>query len=290
MNRKLLGLVYVTLFSLAWAIQTIINKIAINKGIEPISFSYQTLFGASIILIVYISFTQFNNFKKIEIKSIPKLAIIGILGDGFTTILTFYALKYSTSINYGFIIKSTLIFSIILAFIFLKEKINLKKIILMFTLLIGAYLISTKGQTIYPKMGDLIILATAFFFSSSNVIARPILKKYSPEIVSLFKTFSGGLIILIVSPFIISQFYVIENVTLFILRSIFVFLTVLFLNKTIETTSVSYMVMMSMMYSIFVTILGYIILNESMTIVQAIGGLLIIVSVILIQKSKNLNK
>lgn len=289
MNKKLLGLIYVTLFSLAWAIQTIISKIAMNQGIDPISFSYQTLFASAIILLIYISITQFNDFKKITKVSIPKLASIGILGNGFATLLTFYGLKYSTSINYGFIVKSTLIFSILLAYFFLKENINSKKIWLMIVLLIGAYLISTGGQTIYPKIGDLLILGAAFFLSAANIIARPVLKEYSPEIVSLFRTMSGGLVILLFSPFIISQFFVVENFTLFLLRSIFVFLTLLFLNKTIQATSISYMTMMSMMYSVFVAILGYLILNETMNFAQAIGGLLIIISVIFIQKSNNLN-
>ena len=101
MNKRSLGLIYVTLFSLAWAIQTLINKIAINKNIDPIPFSYQTLFGAAIILFIYISLTRFDDFKRIKKESIPKLAIIGILGNGIATLLTFYGLKYSTSINFG---------------------------------------------------------------------------------------------------------------------------------------------------------------------------------------------
>jgi len=38
---------------------------------------------------------------------------------------------------------------------------------------------------------------------------------------------------------------------------------------------------------VFVTVLGYLVLNESMNLAQATGGLLIIISVILIQKSNN---
>jgi drug/metabolite transporter (DMT)-like permease len=49
------------------------------------------------------------------------------------------------------------------------------------------------------------------------------------------------------------------------------------------------MAMMSMMYSVFVAILGYLILSETLNFAQAIGGILIIVSVILIQKSSNLD-
>ncbi len=283
------GLIYVTLFSLAWAIQTIINKIAVNRGIEPLSFSYQTVFGAAVILFLYIILVRAKDFKEVKIKSLPSLIAVGVLGSGVATILTFYGLKYSTSINYGFLIKSTIIFSILLAFVFLKEKITIKKVALMIVLLLGAYLISTKGQTIYPKAGDLIILAAAFFLSTANVMAKPLLKKYSAELVTFFRTFFGALVILIFVPFIVPKFYLIQDIPLFILRSIFVFLSLFFLNKAIKATNVSYLTMMSMMYSVFVVILGYFILNETLSLIQAIGGVLIIVSVILIQRSRKLS-
>lgn len=287
MNKQK-GLVYVTLFSLAWAIQTIINKVAVDKGVEPLSFAYQTLFGAAFILFMYVVLFRKKDFKKIQKKALPKLMAIGIIGSGMGTLLTFYGLKYSTSINFGFIIKSTVIFSVILAWIFLKERMNTKKLLLVFILLVGAYLISTKGQTITPKIGDLIILAGAFCLASANVIAKPLFRTHPVEIVVLFRTIFGGLIVLLFVPFIVPTFYEITDIPLFIARSFFVFFTLFFLNKTIEATNISYMTMMSMMFSIFVVILGYFILGETMNIAQAIGGLLIILSVIFIQKSRDM--
>jgi len=286
MNKQK-GLLYVTLFSLTWAIQTIITKIAVNKGIEPLSFAYQTLFGAALILFLYIVLFKKNSFKKIAIKDLPKLAGIGIIGSGIGNILGFYGLKYSTSVNFGFLIKSTIVFSVILAWLFLKEKITAKKVFFIIMLLVGAYFISTKGQLINPQIGDLIILASAFCLSSANVMSKPLLGANSAEIVTLFRTFFGGLIILLIVPFIAPDFYIITDIPLSIAMSFFVFLTILFLNRTIEATNISYMTTMSMMFSLFVVILSYFILGETLNGPQAIGGLLIILSVILIQKCRD---
>ena len=285
MSKKFLGLIYVTLFSLSWAIETIIGKFAINKGIEPLVFAYQILFGAVFILLIYIVITDSKKLKSIKLKTLPKLAIPGIIGSGLGNIATFYGLLYSTSINYGFLIKTTVIFTVVLAFIFLKEKITAEKSFFIFLLLIGAYLISTKGQLIYPAWGDLLILLSAFFYSARSVMSKPLLKIYSVEIVTLFGTLAGGLTIFILAPFIVPNFYQISNPLIIFFGSLFLFLTVFFMNKTIQTTGVSYLAMMSMMYSVFVVILGYMILDETMNIIQWAGGLLIITSVVLIQKS-----
>lgn len=188
--HKLTGLVYVTLFSLTWAIQTLIYKIAVNKGIEPLAFSYQTLLGAAFILFIYIVSTDAKGLTNIRTRSLPKLAAVGILGSGVGTLLSFYGLKYSTSINFGFLIKSTVIFSVLLAFLFLREKITLEKVGLMILLLVGAYLISTKGQTLYPRPSDGIILAAAFFISCANVMARPLLYEYPAEVVTFLEVLS----------------------------------------------------------------------------------------------------
>lgn len=286
MNKQK-GLIYVTLFSLAWAIQTIITKIAVDKGIEPLSFAYQSLFGAALILFIYVVLFRKDDFKKIQKKALPKLVGVGIIGSGLGTLLTFYGLKYSTSINFGFIIKSTVVFSVILAWIFLKERMNTKKLLLILILLIGAYFISTKGQIITPKIGDLIILAAALCLSGANVMAKPLFVSHPVEIVTLSRTIFGGLIILLFVPFIAPDFYLIADIPLFVMMSFFVFSTLFFLNKTIETTDVSYMTMMSMMFSVFVVILSYLILGETLSIAQVIGGLLIILSAIFIQKSRD---
>jgi len=163
---------------------------------------------------------------------------------------------------------------------------SVQKAVLVLLLLFGAYLISTKGQGFYPQFGDIIIVCAAFFSVIANILAKKIMKENSHLIVSIYRAVFGGLIILIIIPFFIQNWYIIQDPTLLIARSIFSFLTILFLNKTIQETTVSYASMMSMMYSVFVAIFGFMFLRETMNLFQIIGAIIIIVSSILIQKSK----
>jgi drug/metabolite transporter (DMT)-like permease len=75
---------------------------------------------------------------------------------------------------------------------------------------------------------------------------------------------------------------------------IFVFLTglteafiILFMNKTIQVTNVTYYAMMTMLIPIINGILGFIFLNELLTAIQILGGCILIICGILVQKLKH---
>jgi|SaaInlStandDraft_5_1057022.scaffolds.fasta_scaffold63316_2 drug/metabolite transporter (DMT)-like permease len=70
------------------------------------------------------------------------------------------------------------------------------------------------------------------------------------------------------------------------LSAITTFLLYFYLYKSIAILEVSKFSMLSMMYSVFVAIFSYYIFNDVMNHIQIIGGLIIIFSVVLIEKKK----
>ena len=285
MNNQQKGLTYVILFSLFWAVNIILVKIILLTGIHPLLLIFLIFAIASIFSILYTLFFKRKEFKKINKKNIWKLIIVGIMGSGIGNIFTFYGLKLSTSINYGFIIKTGLVFIIILSYFFLNEKITKEKILLASLLLIGAYLISTRGRGYIPRIGDILIVSGAFCYSVSTIIIKPLLKTIKAEIIVMFRTLLGALFILIFIPFISTNIFNIKDPFIIILAGFTAFLSLTFLNKTLEITTASYMSMMSMITPIFVVIMAFLILKETMNMYQVIGGLLIISSGLLIQKT-----
>jgi drug/metabolite transporter (DMT)-like permease len=286
-NKRIIPLIYVTLFSLCWAIRTIITKIAVNDGAHPVTFSYQAAIGASIILFPIIVFNKNKVTKEQLTKYLPVFIVAGVLGTGLAFISQFYALKLTTAINFGFLIKSTLIFTLIMARIFLNEKISILKWFFALIIFIGAYLLSTKGKLIIPEIGDLVTLLAAFLLSLANIIAKPLLKVFPAVTITFIRTFLGGLVIFIISPFIIENFYIVTHIKELILVSILLVGTFYFLNKTLSVSDASYMTMMSMMYSVMVAIGGFLIFGETMSLIQLIGAILIILSVVIIQVIKS---
>ena len=279
------GFLYVVLFSVFWSVNIILAKIGFLRGIDPFTFSFQMYFIASIILILYSISFKLKYFKAVNKKNIWKLILTGIIGSGLGTMFGYLGLKLSTSVNYGFIIKTTIIFTVILSFLFLKEKLSWYKILLSISLLFGAYLISTGGLSLIPHIGDFLIVVGALFYSISNIITKTLSRKIHPDILTMFRAVFAAFIISFFVVVVNPEFYILKYPLLMFSVGIVTAVLLIFLNRAIHATTISYMTMMSMITPVFVAVMGILILSENINLFQIIGGLLIIISGIFISRT-----
>ena len=123
-------LVYSSAVTILLSFSIFIKKIALTKDVPPMTLLIQFIVIASIILNIYLLLFQRKYIKKIknikcwEWKNTFFAGVFLISGYLAST----YGLRFTTSINYSFIIKSNLIFIPILAFFFFQEKITKEKI------------------------------------------------------------------------------------------------------------------------------------------------------------------
>jgi drug/metabolite transporter (DMT)-like permease len=212
------------------------------------------------------------------------LVSIALVGSVLANITGYYGLEHSSSVNYGFLIKSAVIFTVILAYLFLDEHISHHKLVLLFGLIAGVYLVTTQGKGIVPSRFDLLIIVSAFFYASSNTIAKSVLYDVDPQIVAFFRT-CGGVMLLGAALALAGQpiFTVIRYDLVLVTGSLLACMQMV-MYRALRITSVSYLSMMSMMTPVIVTVLGIAFLKESFTAVQAVGGMLILVCGVFIYK------
>jgi len=274
-------------FSLSLAI--LFKKKALLTDILPFELLLQFMVISDIVLTINLFLFQKKDVKKIKKTTWSQRKFIFFAGTFLLVayILTTFGLEFTTSINYSFITRSNLIFTTILAYFFLKEKMYLEKSLLIIGFFVGIYLVTTKGKTIIPQIGDLLILTGAFFFASFSVIQKKISGHLPPEIISWGVTSSGAILAILIG--------LIFKVNLLSTNGfIFVFLSglteafvILFMNKTIRVANVTYYAMMNMLLPILNGFLGIIFLNEFLTFIQMVGGTILIICGILVQKLKS---
>lgn len=265
------------------------KKKALLANILPLELLLQFTIISAIILNLNLFLFQKKYIK--QIKQITRsLWVLVFIAGTFLFIaysFTTFGLEFTTSINYSFLSRSSLIFTAILAFFFLKEKMYLQKLLLIFSFFIGIYLITTEGKIIIPQIGDLLILIGAFFFASFSVLQKGISIHIPPEIISWGVT-STGAILAIMIGIVLNVNLVPSNCFLLIF---FVGLTealvILFMNKTIRVADVTYYAMMTMIIPILNGFLGLIFLNEVLSWIQILGGSILIISGILVQRLKS---
>lgn len=291
--KKLLQLPFanVFLFSLFWALQIFVSKLAFQDGAHPVTFLLQTSLINWLVLAVIALPGHTHEFKAINKKVLMGIIMANAIHFGLGAFFSNSGTALTTAINAGFLTKFALVTTLIMAGIFLQEKMTLEKFLAASVTFVGAYLISTNGHLIVPHVGDILIILACIAWSTANVILRKILSEHpvSGEIVSFLRPISGFPLILLfvlLSPIYPSALQPVFRVDLFnftylgyvVVAGIFSALLTLFLNRTLKVATASYMTMMSMMTPVFVTLLALTYLHERMSPIQVLGATLIVIS------------
>lgn len=282
-------LLYGSTLTILLSFSIFFKKIALTKDVPPMTLLIQFIIIAAIILNINLLLFQRKYIKKIinmkrwEWKNVFFAGVFLISAYLTST----YGLRFTTSINYSFIIKSNLIFVPILAFFFLQEKITKEKIFLAFTFFSGIYLVTTKGEFILPHFGDLLIIIAAFFFSSFSIINKKLAKILEPEIISWGVTSCAAILALLLSFILKINLFSSVGILFVFLSGLAEALIILFINKTIRITSMAYYVMMTMFVPVINLILGILFLNETINFIQLIGGIILTISGVLVQRLRD---
>lgn len=280
------GFTYTFLASIFWAISIIIAKLILREGEN----AYSIAFWTTILAIPYWVFVATR--RKDEIKQTTKKDHLILLGMGListvgTTITEAFAIKYSPAINYAFLMRSVILFTIVFAYLFLGEKLTLKKIILASLILVGAYLLTTNGQKIAFTTGDLFTLAEAALVAfGNNVLGKMATSRMSTSLSSSASFLVGVIPIIVIA--LLNQAIAIPNSLFFI-----VLLTISYLLGTVarfkayQNASATYITMVYSFTPVFVSIMAVFLLGEAMiTPIQILGGVLIISAGVAAEKLK----
>lgn len=285
MEKKKFALIWVIIQVVFTTGLILLTKYVFDLGVEPLNFSYQILLASVIYLLIYTLIKEPKTLVSFDKKSFFTIVFAGIIGGAMAYGLGFLGLQMSTATNYTFLTQTTIFFTPVLAFFVLREHLKAYKTLLIFLLLFGAYLLSTDGKLILPKTGDLYILLGAISISVSVILSKIALKKVPTLTFSMYRALFGGFSLLI---FLVAinkinfdfRWYWIAIVGFVVAIGIYA------MNKVLEYGSASYMQMMTVSVPVLTAIFAYFILGESMTLVQMVGGALIVVSGFVVYKMK----
>lgn len=144
--------------------------------------------------------------EKVARKDFITLAICGVFGVAANQLMFFEGLSMTSEISAAIIMTTNPILVLLMAAIFLKEKLRLPRIIGIILGFSGAaYLILSKnidGAKASSALGDLFIFLNAASYGVYLILVTPLMKKYSPFTVIKW-VFTFGLLFVI--PFSLHQ-------------------------------------------------------------------------------------
>lgn len=203
-KNSITGITFAVLATLIWSGNFVIAR-GVYKEISPVSLSFFRWFTATIIILPF-AIKKFRNEWNVVKRSWHYLFWVSLAGISLFNTFVYIAGHYTTAINLALIgTTSSPIMSIILARIFLKEKIGLMKVAGVTICIAGILFLLAKGDyenllLLHFSSGDAWMLLAAFCFAVYNVLVRK--KPRSLSAVNfLFVIFLGGTILL--APFFI---------------------------------------------------------------------------------------
>lgn len=249
---------------------------------------------------MYVIFLKRNELKQLTKNVIFSLLIANAIHNGLGSFLSNAGISLTSAVNVGFLIQFTTVTTSTLAWLFLKEKMTLSKIVTIIIIMFGTFLLITKGQLITPHVGDILILLACLSWSTGNILVKKLLNKnkVDSDLVSFLRPIAGVPVFfgfILFTPFyptvtqVMLQTTNLWNFNFFpyvFFNGLFAVLLWIFLNRTLKIASASYMTMMSSLTPVLVAILAIVFLKETLVPVQWLGVFLISISGIATQLLK----
>ena len=288
--NEIRGTLLVLLTAFISGIAIVVNKFFIVK-IDPLVF---TATRALIIGVVFflISFCFRNKNKQFKQTSWFNLLLIGIIGGGFAFWLFFTGLKLTTAGRAAFLHKTLPIYALVLAFVFLKEKVTKKQLIAIAVMIVGLVLMELTKISSSIKIGDALVIGATILWVVENTLAKRVMnKKESNWVVTFSRMFFGSLLLFAII-FIFGKAELLTSLTsqqlIYIgISSIFLFLYVFtwyFGLKYINLSKASTILLLSPVISL---ILGVVWLGEQVFVLQVVGSILILAGAYLVARTKS---
>ena len=285
MSLKHTTLIILVMFFLGSAYP--LGKFGLNASLNPI------LFGALRMGIVFLCLVPFCKIKIPPRKYfMPLLGFSICMGAGVNMFL--YLSLDVVSILAPITIGAQLAipFAIILSSLFLSENVSFKKWILIFTSFLGIIFIAFDPKISEEILGTLLIFAMAFFYGLSQVFSR-YLKELDVKFTNAFMGLVGFVVLTIISQLfegnIIDQISNINRngwtAVLYagIIISIFGHMMMFYLYKFYP---VGMVLPFYALFPVFGLILTFFIFGEIPTSIMTTGGIIVIVSVFMLQKTR----
>lgn len=272
-----------------WGASFIATKYALNELKPLVIILIRQLLA--ICLLVFVALKTKKSFK-LNLQDHAWILVLALIAS-FHLWIQVTGLQYTSASNTGWIIGITPIFMTLLGLIFFRERISILQWLGIFISFLGLLLLISKGNLssidLIKNKGDFLILASAFTWSVYSLVGKKITLNYSPMMTILFLFLMMSIILM---PFTINQ----KNLEAVLHLSFTSWVALLFLG--FFCSGIAYVLWAQAMSEMpsphvgaflylepFVTVFtAWLILNEKISLLTIISGIIIITGVIIVNK------
>lgn len=176
-----------------------VNKFAVSAIQPPLLFTAVKNAGVGLLIVAIILVAgKRREILKLKRADVLYLALIGIIGGSLPFYLFFTGLSQISAINGAIIQKTLILWVAVLALPLLKEKLSKKQLLAVMLLFTGNLLIGGFNGFKFSQ-GELYVLLATILWGVETVLAKKVLFRVSPDLVTGARMGLGSIILLTAS-------------------------------------------------------------------------------------------
>lgn len=274
----------IVLQSLLYSLMDILGKIAYRT--VPVAFFMTVrLTLASLAGLIIFRKTIIRDLRTSRVRTwiVPALCI------GLASNLCSLALSYTTATRYGFVRSLGAVIAPLLSCIFLRRKYTGKDAFIQIMLVLGLYLLFSDSDGFSVGRGEIYAFLVAFLMSCSLVFGSKAVRSIDTRTLSFLQSTSGLLFSVVFGlssgSFSFEKLLLFSDIRIILIVIYTAFagtlLAYLLQNIAIKHIPSSSVAVIQSLYPVFTSLLGLIILKESLVGLPLIGSVMITVCVVL---------
>lgn len=288
MKHKIKCLLAIFLF----ATYPTISKFVLQKN-SPIVLTFMTeILSVAVLVFIFGFFPELKKYLAMKKKkNIIYLVGMGVFAGVLGPLFNLTGLQHSTVINLVVLISLQTPFTVLLSYIFLKEKISISYFI---GVIISIFGIGIYGTNFFQlplqfTWNDLYFVAAALAFSAGDVLYKKKLSHISHEMVLISRNLFGALIIfLTITIFSVEahfdvSFDQVSTIGIILIVLIPIIIAQSLWYGSLEKIKTTQAAVFDSMYFVFASIIAFIVLREDISVYQFLGGLVMVTGLIISQ-------
>lgn len=288
MNHKIKCLSAIFLF----ATYPTLSKFVLEKN-SPIVLTFLTeILSVAVLIFVFGFFPELKKYLAMKKKkNLVYLLGMGIFAGVLGPLLNLTGLAHSSVINLVVLVSLQTPITVLLSYIFLKEKINASYFagVLLSILGIGIYGTDFFQLPLQFTWNDLYFVAAALAFSAGDVLYKKKLSHISHEMVLISRNLFGALIIfLAIVLFSAETQFAVSFDQVSMIGIILIVLIPIIIAQTLwygslEKIKTNQAAVFDSMYLVFASMIAYIVLGEEVRFYQLLGGVVMVAGLVVSQ-------
>jgi len=287
-RAKLTASIYALLSISFWGVSFVSAKAVLGK-LDPYSLLVLRFGIGALFLLLILLLNRYT--LRISIRYIPHLIVLGILGVFIHQVLQATALLTIDASSAGWLISFSPIFTVILSVLFLHEKMDVKKALGMVVAITGVFLVTTtrSGHSFEfaLNIGFILMILSTLNWAVYSILLKRLQIPYPALLVTFYMSLTGFMLTL---PFIIRNkgweslpLLTQTEWTHLLFLAIFVSgIGYWYWGKALEVLDASRVSMFIYLEPSVTLIAAIFLLHEKFILISAIGGIIIIIGVAIV--------